>query len=65
LQKDPKLTTERGQALRLLLRLFEQDKVFRALRSGLGEEVGDDGLHRLAFAVPRVTIRLAAKNYAW
>ncbi len=33
-QKDPKLTSERGQAVRLLLRLFEQDKVFRTLRSG-------------------------------
>jgi ATP-dependent DNA helicase RecG len=33
-QKDPTLVTPRGQAVRLLLRLFEQDKVFRTLRSG-------------------------------
>jgi ATP-dependent DNA helicase RecG len=33
-QKDSKLVTERGQAVRLLLRLFERDKVFRTLRSG-------------------------------
>ena len=33
-QKDSKLVTERGLAVRLLLRMFERDKVFRTLRSG-------------------------------
>jgi ATP-dependent DNA helicase RecG len=33
-QKDSKLVTERGQAVRLLLRLFEREKVFQTLRSG-------------------------------
>jgi ATP-dependent DNA helicase RecG len=34
LQRDPKLTTERGQAVRVLLRLFERTEAMRTLVSG-------------------------------
>jgi ATP-dependent DNA helicase RecG len=34
LSRDPDLETERGQALRTLLYLFEQDDAIRTLRSG-------------------------------
>ncbi len=34
LQKDPKLKTERGQAVRLLLRLFERNTAMRTVHSG-------------------------------
>ena len=33
-QRDPKLATERGQAVRVLLHLFEQREAFRTLRAG-------------------------------
>ena len=34
LQKDPRLTGERGRAVRLLLRLFDRMAAFRTLHSG-------------------------------
>jgi ATP-dependent DNA helicase RecG len=34
LQNDPELTSPRGQAVRLLLRLFDRDDAFRTLHSG-------------------------------
>jgi ATP-dependent DNA helicase RecG len=34
LQRDPDLTSERGQAVRVLLYLFEKDAVVQTLRSG-------------------------------
>jgi ATP-dependent DNA helicase RecG len=34
LKRDPRLTTERGQAVRLLLRLFDRIEAFRTLNSG-------------------------------
>jgi ATP-dependent DNA helicase RecG len=34
LERDPKLTTERGRAIRLLLRLFERGEALRTLASG-------------------------------
>ena len=33
-QKDPKLDSERGQAVRVLLYLFEKREAFRTLRAG-------------------------------
>jgi ATP-dependent DNA helicase RecG len=33
-QRDPKLASERGQAIRVLLHLFEQREAFRTLRAG-------------------------------
>jgi ATP-dependent DNA helicase RecG len=34
LQKDPKLTSERGRAVRMLLRLFERTSAMRTLLAG-------------------------------
>ncbi len=34
LQKDPKLTSERGRAVRVLLRLFEKAAAMRTLAAG-------------------------------
>jgi ATP-dependent DNA helicase RecG len=34
LQKDPQLSSARGEALRVLLYLFERDEAVRYLRSG-------------------------------
>jgi ATP-dependent DNA helicase RecG len=33
-QRDPKLTSERGRAIRVLLHLFEKREAFRTLRAG-------------------------------